>query len=90
MENNLEGSGERKLQCDDVSKCFQLLESILDGNETPDSQEVLKSKLAKCQPCFEHYHLEAAIKEVLRTKCTKHEVPSQLVENIRQKIEEIK
>ncbi|MCH7411052.1 anti-sigma factor [Belliella sp. DSM 111904] len=90
MENSLEESGERKLQCSDVSKCFQLLESILDGNDVPDSKEILKSKLAKCQPCFEHFHLEQAIKEVLRNKCTKHEVPSELVANIRQKIEEIK
>jgi anti-sigma factor (TIGR02949 family) len=46
--------------------------------------------LAKCQPCFEHYHLEKAIKEVLRTKCTKHAVPVDVVARIREKIQDIK
>jgi anti-sigma factor (TIGR02949 family) len=90
MEPNLESSEERKLTCSDVSKCFQLLESILDGEHIADSQEIIKEKMAKCQPCFEHYHLEQAIREVLKTKCTKHEVPEELVQRIRQKIEDIK
>lgn len=89
MEMNEETSGERKLKCGDTSKCFELLESILDG-EMDNSKEVLKEKLAKCQPCFEHYHLEQAIRDVLKTKCTKHKVPSELADGIRQKIQDIK
>jgi anti-sigma factor (TIGR02949 family) len=90
MDKELESEGERKLSCSDVSKCFKLLESILDGDNIPDSQEILNQKLAKCQPCFEHYHLEKAIKEVLRTKCTKHAVPVDVVARIREKIQDIK
>lgn len=89
MDKNLESSGERKLRCSDESKCFQLLESILDGENSQDSREMLKEKLDKCQPCFEHYHLEQAIRDVLKTKCTKQLVPSELVDSIRQKIKEI-
>ncbi len=90
MEKNQESSAERKQSCSDVSKCFKLLESILDGQNDHDSNEVLKEKLAKCQPCFEHYHLEQAIREVLKTKCTKHAVPNELAFSIRQKIAELK
>jgi anti-sigma factor (TIGR02949 family) len=90
MEKNLKSSAERKQNCSDASKCFQLLESILDGENDQDSKEVLKEKLAKCQPCFEHYHLEQAIRDVLKTKCTKHAVPHELATSIRQKIDEIK
>jgi anti-sigma factor (TIGR02949 family) len=90
MEPNLESSDKRKLSCSDVSKCFQLLESILDGENIADSQEILKEKMAKCQPCFEHFHLEQAIRDVLKTKCTKHVVPEELIQRIRQKIEETK
>jgi anti-sigma factor (TIGR02949 family) len=90
MEKNLKSSLERKQNCSDASKCFQLLESILDGENDQDSKEVLKEKLAKCQPCFEHYHLEQAIRDVLKTKCTKHAVPHELATSIRQKIDEIK
>ncbi|MCS5491355.1 MULTISPECIES: mycothiol system anti-sigma-R factor [Algoriphagus] len=91
MENNGQGSSEeRKLQCSDVSKCFQLLESILDGEMGEEGKEILKEKLDKCQPCFEHFHLEQAIREVLKTKCTKQPVPHQLADSIRQMIQESK
>jgi hypothetical protein len=58
MEINDQAPVERKLECNDVTKCFQLLESILDGEMGDSGKEILKDKLAKCQPCFEHYHLE--------------------------------
>jgi anti-sigma factor (TIGR02949 family) len=90
MEMNAESAGERKLQCSDFTKCFELLESILDGAVPNGENEILKDKLAKCQPCFEHFHLEQAIREVLKTKCTKQTVPSELSDSIRQKIQEIK
>jgi anti-sigma factor (TIGR02949 family) len=90
MEINDLASGERKLQCDDVNRCFQLLESILDGEMGENGKEVLKEKLAKCQPCFEHFHLEQAIREVLKTKCTKQPVPTELADSIRQMIKESK
>lgn len=78
------------MSCSDVSKCFQLLERILDGEDISGSQEILKEKLAKCEPCFQHFHLEKAIKEVLRTKCTKHPVPNDVIASIREKIRDIK
>jgi len=90
MDKNQDTSGQRKLKCSDENKCFELLESILDGEGEADTKEVLDEKLAKCQPCFEHYHLEKVIKEILQNKCTKHMLPSELAETIRQKIQEIK
>lgn len=90
MDINNQSSGERKLQCSDVTRCFQLLESILDGDMGENGKEVLKEKLDKCQPCFEHFHLEQAIREVLKTKCTKQPVPTELAESIRQMIQESK
>ncbi len=90
MDMNEEKSGARKLRCDDTSKCFELLESILDGELGNPGKEVLKEKLAKCQPCFEHFHLEQAIREVLKNKCTKQAVPQELAKTIREKIQEAK
>jgi anti-sigma factor (TIGR02949 family) len=90
MEINNQSSGERKLQCSDVTRCFQLLESILDGELGDNGKEALKDKLDKCQPCFEHFHLEQAIREVLKTKCTKQPVPTELADSIRQMIQESK
>lgn len=89
MDKNEEAPIQKKQQCQDTSKCFELLESILDG-EMESSKDMLKEKLAKCQPCFEHFHLEQAIRDILKTKCTKQSVPSELVLSIREKIQEIK
>lgn len=90
MEINDQASGERKLECGDVSKCFQLLESILDGEMGDTGKDQMTEKLAKCQPCFEHFHLEQAIREMLKTKCTKQPVPTELANSIRQMIQESK
>ena len=88
MENTDASSPERKLQCSDVGKCFQLLERILDGELVECGNEMLQEKLDKCQPCFAHFHLEQAIREVLKTKCTKHPLPDKLAESIRQMIQD--
>lgn len=90
MEMKEESSGQRKMQCSDVSRCFELLESILDGEMGEAGKDTLKEKLDKCQPCFEHFQLEQAIREVLKTKCTKQAVPGELALAIRQKILDIK
>lgn len=87
---NLKSSGDKKLSCGDETKCFQLLESILDGENGSDSKEVLREKLEKCQPCFEYYELEQVIREILKTKCTMQPVPEELAASIRQKIQEIR
>lgn len=87
---NVNSSSERKLNCGDESKCFQLLESILDGETLGESKELLDQKLAKCQPCFEYYHMEQAIRDILKNKCTKQPVPAELAASIRQKIEELR
>lgn len=89
MDINEESTESRKLKCGDTSKCFELLESILDG-EMDNSKEILTEKLAKCQPCFEHFHLEQAIRDVLKNKCTKQPLPAELADSIRVKIQEIK
>lgn len=89
MDKNYEAPEPRKLKCEDTSKCFELLESILDG-EIDNSKDMLKEKLAKCQPCFEHFHLEEAIRDVLKNKCTKQTVPNELAQSIRKQIQEIK
>jgi len=51
---------------------------------------MLKEKLAKCQPCFEHFHLEQAIRDLLKNKCTKQALPIELADSIRKQIQEIK
>jgi anti-sigma factor (TIGR02949 family) len=89
MDMNQESPQARKLKCEDTTKCFELLESILDG-EIDNSKEMLTEKLAKCQPCFEYFHLEQAIRDLLKNKCTKQALPAELADSIRKQIQEIR
>ncbi|WP_226390869.1 anti-sigma factor [Penaeicola halotolerans] len=77
-------NGEKKLTCGDKAACMQLLEMILDGQADDDQCAQLESKLEKCLPCFEYYHLEKTIREVMKSKCTNKEVPKDLLSNIRE------
>ncbi|EKB50055.1 anti-sigma factor [Cecembia lonarensis] len=90
MDKNLSSAGERKVNCAEQQKCFQLLESILDGENIPESDKILKEKLEKCDPCYRYFHLEMAIKELLKTKCCQQITPQDLFENIRKKVQEVK
>ncbi|GHB45775.1 hypothetical protein GCM10008106_28530 [Mongoliitalea lutea] len=90
MESNSSSAGDKKITCAEQSKCFQLLESILDGENIPEADKIVKEKLEKCEPCYRHFHLEKAIKELLQTKCCSQITPSDLFENIRKNIQEIK
>jgi anti-sigma factor (TIGR02949 family) len=64
--------------------CIQLLQSILDGEATAEErQDFLDRHLENCMPCYQNYHLEMAIRELLKTKCNCQQPPADLIENIR-------
>lgn len=75
-----------KQDCSNQKECFEMLQMILDGEATTQQKEhFLKEHLEQCMPCYKNYHLEVAIRELLKTKCTSH-APQELVENIRKKV----
>jgi mycothiol system anti-sigma-R factor len=64
-----------------------MLQLILDGEATYEQKEqFLKHHLDECLPCYKNYHLEMKIKELLKTKCCGGQAPSDLVEQIKNKI----
>jgi anti-sigma factor (TIGR02949 family) len=75
-----------KQNCQNQRECFELLQMILDGEASSQQKEhFLKDHLEQCMPCYKNYHLEVAIRELLKTKCTSH-APQELVEDIRKKV----
>jgi anti-sigma factor (TIGR02949 family) len=75
-----------KQNCQNQRECFELLQTILDGEATSQQKEqFLKDHLEQCMPCYKNYHLEVAIRELLKTKCTSH-APQELVDDIRKKV----
>lgn len=84
--SNLSEQGNRKHDCPNSRECFEMLQLILDGEATPDQKDTfLKEHLEDCMPCYKNYHLEVAIRQLLKTKCNDH-APLELVEEIKRKV----
>jgi mycothiol system anti-sigma-R factor len=45
----------------------------------------MKHHLEECMPCFKNYHLEVAIRQLLKNKC-KDQAPQELVDSIKAKV----
>jgi anti-sigma factor (TIGR02949 family) len=84
--SNLSENGNRKQDCPNKRECFEMLQLILDGEASPRQKEIfLQEHLEDCMPCYRNYHLEVAIRQLLRTKCV-HNAPPDLVEDIKRKV----
>ena len=84
--SNLSEQGSRKQDCPNKRECFEMLQLILDGEATPTQKDTfLNHHLEECMPCYRNYHLEVAIRQLLRTKCT-NSAPQELVEDIKRKV----
>ena len=66
--------------------CMEMLQQMLDSEVTADQREYFKQHLDHCLPCYKTYDLEMTIKELLKSKCCGGEAPQDLVEGIKQKI----
>jgi anti-sigma factor (TIGR02949 family) len=77
-----------KQNCQNQRECLEMLQTILDGEATADQKDhFLKDHLEQCMPCYKNYHLEVAIRELLKTKCTQH-APQELIDSIKKKVTE--
>jgi mycothiol system anti-sigma-R factor len=65
---------------------MEMLQLIVDGEATPEQKDhFLKHHLKECMPCFKNYHLEVAIRDLLKLKCS-GEAPQELVDSIKSKV----
>lgn len=75
-----------KHDCPNKVECLQLLQSILDGEATLEQKEhFMKQHLEECMPCYKNYHLEVAIRDLLKKKCSS-EAPQELINSIKEKV----
>ena len=74
-----------KKNCSNQRECLEMLQLILDGEATPEQKANFKSHVDECMPCFQNYHFDQAIKELLKLKCT-HDAPTDLISSIKSKI----
>jgi anti-sigma factor (TIGR02949 family) len=67
------------------STCMEMLQTILDGEATPEQKEYFKTHMDLCMPCFKSYELDMTIRELLKSKCNGC-APDDLVEQIRSQV----
>ncbi len=68
------------------ASCMEMLQLILDGEASPEQKEYFYSHMDMCMPCFKSYHVDTKIKELIKSKCCGGQVPSDLVDEIKVKI----
>lgn len=84
--SNLSEHDSGKRDCPNKRDCFEMLQLILDGEATAQQrEEFLTRHLEECLPCYRNYHLEMAIRQLLKLKCTSL-APPELVDDIRKKV----
>ena len=86
MSNNSDQTN-MKQDCSDKRNCLEMLQLILDGEASPEQKSNFKLHIDECMPCFQHYHFDQKIKELLKLKCNS-EAPADLIELIKSKIKE--
>lgn len=76
----------KNMECPDQANCFKILQLMLDNEANEAQKKQFELQIKNCMPCYERYHLDAAIKEVLQTKVEVKSVPDDLVDTIKLKI----
>ena len=75
-----------KQECQNQRECMEMLQLIVDGEASPEQKEhFLKHHLEECMPCYKNYHLEIAIRQLLKNKCASH-APQELIDSIKAKV----
>lgn len=75
-----------KQECQNQRECMEMLQLIVDGEASPEQKEhFLMHHLEECMPCYKNYHLEVALRELLKNKCT-GQAPQELIDSIKAKV----
>jgi len=75
-----------KQDCPNKQECMEMLQLIVDGEASQEQKDhFLKFHLEQCMPCYNNYHLEVAIRQLLKTKCS-GEAPQELIDSIKTKV----
>lgn len=67
-------------------ECITLLYPVIDGEASEEEIKYLHDHIHECSPCFKHYEIEKAVKEVVKYRIEKKEVPTNLLDCIKSKL----
>jgi ribosomal protein S3AE len=76
----------KKVDCAQKQECFKMIQKIVDGQASEQELEQFKAKMGDCLPCEKNFELEKCMKEALQLKLSKKDVPTNLLDCIKEKI----
>lgn len=72
--------------CSDFARCMEILQLILDNEADESDSRYFRDHIEGCMTCFQHYEMEQHIRQLIKTQLVQHEVPMDLINQIRDKI----
>jgi anti-sigma factor (TIGR02949 family) len=79
---------EKQASCSEHERCLNLLQLVLDGEASCTEKDYYMHHIEECMPCYRSYNIETEIRNILRSKLEKKNVPLDLVSSIRSKVKE--
>lgn len=70
----------------DHKTCLEILNLVMDGEATPEQEEMFVKHIQTCMPYYEIYHLDKTIKEMLKSRCCGKDVPGDLLDAIKSRV----
>lgn len=71
------------------ASCMEMLQLVLDGQASEGQVAFWRAHLGMCQPCYEKYNVDNAIKEKLKDECCCSKIPKDVIEQLSSRINEI-
>lgn len=70
----------------DHKTCLEILNAVMDGEATPEQEEMFVKHIQTCMPYYEIYNLDKTIKELLKSRCCGKDVPNDLLDAIKSRV----
>ena len=74
-------------RCSEEEHCLELVRLMLDDESTEDDNAYVLRHIDGCYRCYDNFDVENAIREVIKQKNSNIEIPQDVVNEIREKIE---
>ncbi len=72
--------------CPECEKCLEVLHIVLDDEATEEQVAFVKAHVDSCSRCFDCYEVDKSLKESVRVKISKKQLPDGLIEEIHLRI----
>jgi mycothiol system anti-sigma-R factor len=69
--------------------CSELLQAVIDGQATEEQVIYFQQHMEECSGCSSSYHVDTTLRSLVRVKCCGNPPPSDLIDQIREKIRNI-